>query len=138
MTIVHSCPKMVVNGASKNHCLLRIPFAIQTVENTQKHAYDTDSALLLPHLPFIFDMAPIHSEFVPIAILSALSLLLPLPWHWRARNVATLAIIAWLFVCNIIYAVDALIWGDNVTIVAQVWCDISQFSTLAIVLRLGN
>jgi hypothetical protein len=68
-----------------------------------------------------------HPEFAPIALLSALSLLLPLPWHWRAGNVATLSIIAWLFISNIIYAVDAFIWGDSMDIVVPVWCDISMF-----------
>jgi len=66
-----------------------------------------------------------HPELGPIAVLSSLSLLLPLPWHWRARNIATLAIIGWLFTSNLIYAVDAFIWIDNVDIVAPVWCDIS-------------
>jgi hypothetical protein len=67
-----------------------------------------------------------HPEFGPTAIISALSLLLPLPWHWRAGNVATLSIIVWLFVSNIIYAVDALVWADNIDIVIPVWCDISK------------
>ncbi|KAF8153836.1 pheromone A receptor-domain-containing protein [Crassisporium funariophilum] len=66
-----------------------------------------------------------HPEFAPVAIISALSLLLPLPWHWRAGNVATLSIITWLFVSNIIYAADALVWGDNVDIVSPLWCDIT-------------
>ncbi|KAF9238458.1 pheromone A receptor-domain-containing protein [Melanogaster broomeanus] len=66
-----------------------------------------------------------HREFAPVAFLAAALLFLPLPWHWRARNVATLSIITWLFVLNIIYGVDALIWGDNVNIVFVVWCDIT-------------
>ncbi|KAJ7643058.1 GPCR fungal pheromone mating factor, partial [Mycena polygramma] len=66
-----------------------------------------------------------HPEFAPVAIIAALSLFLPLPWHWRARNVATLSIIAWLFVTNIIFAVDALVWADSINIVGLVWCDIS-------------
>ncbi|KAJ7832448.1 pheromone receptor Rcb2 B43 [Mycena leptocephala] len=66
-----------------------------------------------------------HPEFAPVAFIAAFSLVLPLPWHWRARNVATLSIIAWLFVTNIIFAVDALIWSQSVDLVALVWCDIS-------------
>jgi hypothetical protein len=69
-----------------------------------------------------------HREFPPVAFLAALSLLLPLPWHWRARNVATLSIIAWLFILNIVYGVDAIVWGNNVSIVIPVWCDISAFN----------
>ncbi|KAJ6484205.1 pheromone receptor [Mycena sanguinolenta] len=66
-----------------------------------------------------------HPEFAPIAFIAAFSLLLALPWHWRAQNIATLSIIAWLFVTNIIYAVDAIIWSDSIALVALTWCDIS-------------
>ncbi|KAJ7440953.1 pheromone receptor Rcb2 B43 [Mycena latifolia] len=64
-------------------------------------------------------------EFAPIAFIAALSLALPLPWHWRARNVATLSIMFWLFLANMIYAIDAIIWSDSIDIVATVWCDIT-------------
>ncbi|KAG1853501.1 GPCR fungal pheromone mating factor [Suillus subluteus] len=67
-----------------------------------------------------------HPEFAPVAFLAALSLLLPLPWHWRAQNVATLSIIAWLFILNVVYGVDAIIWSNNVNIVIPVWCDITS------------
>ncbi|KAK7030194.1 pheromone B beta 1 receptor [Favolaschia claudopus] len=66
-----------------------------------------------------------HPEFAPVAFIAAFSLLLALPWHWRAGNVATLSIVAWLFVTNIIFAVDALVWADNVDIVGVTWCDIT-------------
>lgn len=66
-----------------------------------------------------------HPEFVPIALISAISVLLVLPWHWRAGNVATLALAFWLFISNLIYGVDAAIWGDNARIVVPVWCDIT-------------
>ncbi|KAG2154384.1 GPCR fungal pheromone mating factor [Suillus bovinus] len=67
-----------------------------------------------------------HPEFPPVSFLAALSLLLPLPSHWRAQNVATLSIIAWLFILNVVYGVDAIIWSDNVNIVIPVWCDITS------------
>ncbi|KAG5641595.1 Pheromone B beta 1 receptor [Asterophora parasitica] len=67
-----------------------------------------------------------HPEFLPVALISALSVLIVLPWHWRAGNVATLALAFWLFISNIIYAVDAAIWGDNANIVIPVWCDITS------------
>ncbi|KAI6030039.1 Rcb2.42 [Pisolithus marmoratus] len=59
------------------------------------------------------------------AFIAAGLVLVPLPWHWRARNVAMLSTIAWLFVLNIIYAIDAIIWAGNVTDSAPVWCDIT-------------
>ncbi|KAF8188778.1 GPCR fungal pheromone mating factor, partial [Mycena galopus ATCC 62051] len=66
-----------------------------------------------------------HPEFAPISFIAVFSLLPVLPWHWHARNVATLSIIAWLFIINLICAVDAIIWAGSVDIVVPVWCDIS-------------
>ncbi|KAK6995734.1 STE3-domain-containing protein [Favolaschia claudopus] len=70
-------------------------------------------------------MARIHPELVPISFIAAFSLFLALPWHWRARNVATLSIIFWLFTVNLIFAVDSIIWGDSIDIIAPIWCDIT-------------
>jgi pheromone a factor receptor len=66
-------------------------------------------------------------EFAPVAFIAAFSLLLPLPWHWRAGNVATLSIMFWLFLANMIYAIDAVIWSNSIDTVATVWCDICEF-----------
>ena len=65
-----------------------------------------------------------HRELPAASILAAILVLLPTPWHWRAGNVATLAMIVWLFAVNVIYAVDSLIWTHTVARVALVWCDI--------------
>ncbi|KAJ6617169.1 pheromone A receptor-domain-containing protein [Mycena sp. CBHHK59/15] len=59
----------------------------------------------------------------PAFIASAL-VLVPLPWHWRVRNVSALSIIAWLSVSNLTYGINAIIWAGNVNIVVPVWCDI--------------
>ncbi|KAI8993122.1 hypothetical protein BD414DRAFT_582145 [Trametes punicea] len=66
-----------------------------------------------------------RAELPYVAFLAAVLVLVPLPWHWRARNVATLSMIAWLFVINVIYGVDAMIWHHKVQITAVVWCDIT-------------
>ncbi|KAA1466860.1 fungal pheromone STE3G-protein-coupled receptor [Dentipellis sp. KUC8613] len=66
-----------------------------------------------------------HPEFPVVTLLSALALLFPLPWHFRAGNVAMMSMIFWIFCANVIYAVDSIIWAGNVDIVAVVWCDIS-------------
>ncbi|KAF9007126.1 Rcb2.42 [Cyathus striatus] len=58
------------------------------------------------------------------AFIAAFLVLVPLPWHWRARNVPTLSIIIWLFFCNLSSAINTIIWAGNVKIVAPVWCDI--------------
>nr|P78741.2 RecName: Full=Pheromone B beta 1 receptor [Schizophyllum commune]AAB41858.2 B beta 1 pheromone receptor [Schizophyllum commune] len=71
-----------------------------------------------------------HPEFAPVAFLSAASLALPLPWHWRAGNVATLSIIAWLFIMNMIYGINAVIWAGSARITAVVYCDITTKLTI--------
>ncbi|TDL26927.1 STE3-domain-containing protein [Rickenella mellea] len=58
------------------------------------------------------------------AFLAAFLVLIPLPCHWKARNVATVAIIAWLFVLNLTYAVNAIVWSNNAINHAPVYCDI--------------
>ncbi|KAK7680873.1 hypothetical protein QCA50_016183 [Cerrena zonata] len=58
-------------------------------------------------------------------ILAAILVLLPLPAHWRARNVATISLIGWLFFMNVIYAVNSLVWSNNSLPRLLVWCDIT-------------
>ncbi|KAJ7477965.1 Rcb2.42 [Mycena galericulata] len=65
-----------------------------------------------------------HPELAFGAFLASALVLVPLPWHWRARNVATLSIIAWLFVSNLTFAINSIIWAGNVNEVVPVWCDI--------------
>ena len=69
-----------------------------------------------------------HSELPYVAFIAAFLVLVPLPWHWRARNIATLAMAAWLFVTNMIYGVDAVLWKGTILVKAVVWCDISAYS----------
>ncbi|KAF9221758.1 fungal pheromone STE3G-protein-coupled receptor [Gyrodon lividus] len=60
-----------------------------------------------------------------VAFICAVLVLVPVPWHWRAGNVPTLSMSAWLFVGNIIYGIGAILWGDTVLNVAPVYCDIA-------------
>lgn len=68
-----------------------------------------------------------YPEFPYVAFIASALVLVPLPWHWRAGNVATLSMIVWLFVVDIIYGVDAIVWSSNVHEVIPVWCDISMW-----------
>lgn len=68
-----------------------------------------------------------HPELPIFAFLTAFLVLIPLPWHLRARNVATIGIMLWLSVVDIIYGVNALIWAGNVRNPVPIWCDISTF-----------
>ncbi|KAJ7431628.1 putative fungal pheromone GPCR, STE3-type [Mycena galericulata] len=77
-----------------------------------------------------------HYELPIGAFIAAFLVLIPLPWHWRARNVPTLSIIAWLFFSNIMLAVNSIIWADNIRITAQVWCDIATKSQIGATMAL--
>jgi Pheromone A receptor len=68
-----------------------------------------------------------HPELPLFAFSTAILVVIPIPWHWRARNVATLAIIAWLFAVDVIFGVNSLVWAGNVNNLIPVWCDISVF-----------
>jgi len=67
--------------------------------------------------------------FLPFfAFLAAVLVIIPFPWHWRARNVATMALMFWLCIVNIIFGVNAIVWAGNVNNPIPVWCDISTWS----------
>ncbi|KAI0776713.1 GPCR fungal pheromone mating factor [Trametes elegans] len=64
------------------------------------------------------------------AFIGAFLVLIPVPSHWRARNYATVSLVAWLFVLDIVYGVNASIWSDNVRVRLLVWCDITTKLTI--------
>ncbi|KAI0350984.1 STE3-domain-containing protein [Trametes cingulata] len=66
-----------------------------------------------------------YPEFPVGAFLAAILVLIPLPAHWRSRNIATVSIIIWLFALDIIYGVNTIVWDGNVRKHLLVWCDIT-------------
>lgn len=64
---------------------------------------------------------------IPVgAIIAAVLVLIPLPAHIRARNVATLSLITWLFMMDVVTAVDTIAWHKDAEKRLLVWCDISE------------
>ncbi|KAK0199270.1 GPCR fungal pheromone mating factor [Desarmillaria ectypa] len=66
-----------------------------------------------------------HAELPVVSFLCAFLVLVPLPWHWRAGTIPTIAITFWLFLGNFVNGVNSAVWLDNVRIVVPVWCDIA-------------
>ncbi|KAK0184871.1 GPCR fungal pheromone mating factor [Armillaria mellea] len=66
-----------------------------------------------------------YRELPAVSFISAALVLLPLPWHWRARTIPTISLILWMFVSTLIDGINAIVWADNVRIVAPVYCDIA-------------
>ncbi|KAJ6498397.1 pheromone A receptor-domain-containing protein [Mycena vitilis] len=65
-----------------------------------------------------------HPELAFGAFLASALVLVPLPWHWRSRNTTTFSMILWLFVSNLTYAINSIIWAGRTDNVVPVWCDI--------------
>ena len=65
-------------------------------------------------LPLVHSTEMQYPELPVVAFLAAFLVLVPLPLHWRARNIATLALIFWLFITDVIYGVNAIVWAGNV------------------------
>lgn len=61
------------------------------------------------------------------ALLAAFLVLIPLPSHWKARNIATISMIAWLFVVNIILGVNTISWKNDAVVRMLTWCDIGEY-----------
>jgi len=47
--------------------------------------------------------------FACVALLACL-----LPAYWTSRNIAMMALICWLFICNAIQGVNTIVWEGNV------------------------
>lgn len=70
-----------------------------------------------------------HPDYPIWSLICLVLVLLPSPWHWRARNISTIGLIFWLAVYNCIVFINTLVWADNYADVAPVWSEISQYKT---------
>ena len=60
-----------------------------------------------------------------INIIFAILVLVPLPWLFTRHSIVGVWMYAiWVSLGCFMHGVNALIWGDNVRIVAPIWCDI--------------
>jgi hypothetical protein len=69
-------------------------------------------------------LAPAYPVF---SALSIVLVLLPLPWHWKARNTGTLLYIAWTVVGNLVFTINTIVWAGSFEDYAPIWCDISEY-----------
>jgi hypothetical protein len=106
-----------------NRRVLANPYCLPVVHHVlilkAKHGSKALSVLPLPSTNMRVEL-PICS-FIGVVLV-----LIPLAWHWRARNVATLSTIAWLAITNFTHGVDSIVWANNIIIRIPVWCDISK------------
>ncbi|KAI0033050.1 GPCR fungal pheromone mating factor [Vararia minispora EC-137] len=67
-----------------------------------------------------------YAVLTVLSLFAAILVIIPIPWHWRARNIPTLALMGWLFSVNVIYAVNTIVWNGTVENKIPVWCDITS------------
>jgi len=86
----------------------------------------------VPVLAFLVSQAAEMAYYwLPIsAFLAAILVLFPLPSYWRSKNVPLLAIISWLFIVDLVQAVNSVVWLDNTHNAIPVWCDIGELSSI--------
>jgi pheromone a factor receptor len=67
-----------------------------------------------------------RDPYFPIACaIATVLVLIPSPWHWKARNFGTLIFIFWTVVGNVIFFVKSIVWAGNLNNPAPIWCDIA-------------
>ena len=69
----------------------------------------------------------LHPDYPFWSVVSLIAVLLPVPWHWRARNVATLALIGWVVLANLVVLINTIAWADHYRDFAPGWCDFSEY-----------
>ena len=69
-------------------------------------------------------------QFAVASAIAIFVLLIPLPAHWRGRNVALLVLILCVIIQNLFQLVNTIVWAHNVRDVAPVWCDLCPFFLL--------
>ena len=67
-----------------------------------------------------------YPELPALGIIAAILVLIPLPRQIRARNVATIAIMFWLFEDCLANSINAIVWAGNLNDSAPFLCDLSE------------
>ncbi|CAE6529607.1 unnamed protein product [Rhizoctonia solani] len=57
--------------------------------------------------------------------LAIVLVLLPISWHWKAKNTGTLLYIGWTVLANLNIMINTIIWRGSYDDLAPRWCDIS-------------
>ncbi|CAE6486898.1 unnamed protein product [Rhizoctonia solani] len=66
--------------------------------------------------------------FPALPICNALAIvlvLLPISWHWKAKNTGTLLYIGWTVLANLNVMINSIMWRGSYEDLAPRWCDIS-------------
>ena len=64
--------------------------------------------------------------FPVLCALAIVLVLLPLPWHVKARNTGTLMHAGWTILGNIVFLVNSIVWAENTNDLIPLWCDFCE------------
>ncbi|ORY22441.1 GPCR fungal pheromone mating factor, partial [Naematelia encephala] len=67
-----------------------------------------------------------YPDYAIWSFIAFFAVLLPSPWHWRMANIATICLISWVALANLITFADVFIWAENYGDHSPIWCDISS------------
>jgi len=120
--ISHSVPISLAVYGSLDECLPLPESEALDVARRYKHGQHLES-----HSLFLPRTSAMRFPALPAgAFIAAFLILIPASWLWRAGHVHTLSLIAWLFVLNIVYGVNSLVWSDDAIERVPIWCDICK------------
>lgn len=64
-------------------------------------------------------MAFAHPEYLVPSVIALVLALYPLPWHLRTGNIATLSMIFWMTLLNIVHIVNCKWYREGAVIIAN-------------------
>ncbi|KAG8687519.1 a-factor receptor [Ceratobasidium sp. 423] len=68
----------------------------------------------------LFPVLPICNALAIVLVL------LPVSWHWKAKNTGTLLYIGWTVLGNLNFMINTIVWRGSYEDLAPHWCDISS------------
>ena len=114
--VTHITMQTVSNSA---HCLSSCFHCIIARHGGKVH---TSSSLLVTIMS-----DPSFPVFPILALVGAVLVLIPFPWHLQAWNSGTCLYMLWTSLGLINLAVNSIVWRSSVVNYAPVWCDICKF-----------
>jgi Pheromone A receptor len=69
-------------------------------------------------LSYLYPMYPI------LGAIACTLCFIPIPWHWRAGNIAVTALGLWVLGMNIIFWIGTIVWHNNIRNPYPIWGDI--------------
>ncbi|EMD35181.1 STE3-like pheromone receptor B mating type [Gelatoporia subvermispora B] len=73
-----------------------------------------------------------YPAYSVLALLSAVIVLIPLPWHLEAWNSGTCLYMIWTSLACLNFGINTIVWHNNALNPTPVWCDISSRIIVAV------